>query len=97
MPITEFRGTELTELGKVALIEFYTDWCPSCKAVKRTLEKFSEERDDIEVWGVNVDENPELAKKIGIMSVPTFVVVKDGVIERRAGGTKTISELRALI
>lgn len=97
MPITEFHGNELTDVGEVALIEFYTDWCPSCKAVKRTLEKFAEERDGLDVWTVNADENPELAKKFGIMSVPTFVVMKDGIVSRRVSGAKTINELRALI
>lgn len=97
MPVTELRGDALSDIGEIALIEFYTDWCPSCKAVKGTLEKLAEERDDLDVRIVNADENPELAKKFGIMSVPTFVVMKEGVVSRRVSGAKTISELRSLI
>ena len=97
MPVTELRGDALADIGEVALIEFYTEWCPSCKAVRGTLERFAEEREDLDVRAVNADENPELAKKFGIMSVPTFVVMKDGVVSRRVSGAKTISELRTLI
>ena len=97
MPVTELRGDTLADIGEVALIEFYTEWCPSCKAVRGTLERLAEEREDLDVRAVNADENPELAKKFGIMSVPTFVVMKDGVVSRRVSGAKTISELRTLI
>lgn len=97
MPVAELRGDALNDIGEIALIEFYTDWCPSCKAVRGTLERLAEERDDIDVRAVNADENPELAKKFGIMSVPTFVVMKEGVVSRRVSGAKTISELKALI
>ena len=97
MPVTELRGDALNDIGEIALIEFYTDWCPSCKAVRGTLERLAEERDDLDVRTVNADENPELAKKFGIMSVPTFVVMKEGVVSRRVSGAKTINELRSLI
>ena len=97
MPVTELRGDALNDIGEIALIEFYTDWCPSCKAVRGTLERLADERDDLDVRAVNADENPELAKKFGIMSVPTFIVMKEGVVSRRVSGTKTISELKALI
>ena len=97
MPVTELRGDALADIGEIALIEFYTEWCPSCKAVRGTLERLAEEREDLDVRAVNADENPELAKKFGIMSVPTFVVMKDGVVSRRVSGAKTISELRTLI
>lgn len=97
MPVAELHGDALTDIGEIALIEFYTDWCPSCKAVRGTLEKLADEREDIDVRAVNADENPELAKKFGIMSVPTFVVMKDGIVSRRVSGAKTLSELKSLI
>jgi len=97
MPVTELHGDALNDIGEIALIEFYTDWCPSCKAVRGTLERLADERDDLDVRTVNADENPELAKKFGIMSVPTFVVMKEGVVSRRVSGAKTINELKSLI
>jgi len=97
MPVTELHGDALNDIGEIALIEFYTDWCPSCKAVRGTLERLADERDDLDVRTVNADENPELAKKFGIMSVPTFVVMKEGVVSRRVSGANTINELKSLI
>ena len=96
MPVIDFRGDELKELGDLTLIEFYTDWCPSCRAAKNAVERLVKENEELEVLTVNTDENPKLAKEFGIMSVPTFVLMKEGRVHKRVSGAKSLGELREL-
>ena len=64
--------------GKAALVDFYADWCGPCKMMDPVVEELSEEYKEKAVFGkVNVDENPSLAQKYGVMSIPTFVVLKE--------------------
>ena len=67
---------ELIEKGTV-LIDFYADWCGPCKMMSPIVDEMSKEV-DIKVVKVNVDNAVEVAKKYGIMSIPTFIVFKDG-------------------
>lgn len=60
------------------LVDFYADWCGPCKMISPILEEISDERDDIKIIKVNVDNHNELAVKYGIMSIPTMIVFKDG-------------------
>ena len=80
--------------GKAALVDFYADWCGPCKMMAPVVEELSEEYKEKAVFGkVNVDENPSLAQKYGVMSIPTFVVLKDGQVARKAMGAIDKKEL----
>ena len=63
---------------KPVLIDFYADWCGPCQMLSPIVSEIAKTRDDIIVGKVNVDENPELATKFGVMSIPMLVVIKDG-------------------
>lgn len=65
---------------KPVLIDFYADWCGPCRMLSPIVSQIAEERDDIIVGKVNVDENPFLSAKFGIVSIPMLAVVKDGEI-----------------
>lgn len=82
---------------KTVLIDFYADWCAPCKMMSPVVEKIAEEQENIIVFKVNVDNEPELAIKYGVMSIPTFVVVKNGEEANRAVGAIAKSELEELI
>lgn len=62
----------------MALVDFYADWCGPCKMVSPIVDEISEERPDIIVGKVNVDEENALAIKYGVMNIPTLIVFKDG-------------------
>ncbi len=77
---------EVAESSRTVLLDFWASWCGPCRMVSPLIDELAEELSDIKVGKVNVDEQPELAEKFGVMSIPTLVVLKNGnVINRRVG------------
>ena len=70
------------------LLDFWAPWCGPCRMVAPIVEEIARERKDIKVGKVNVDEQPELASRFGVMSIPTLVVMKDGKIVNQAMGAR---------
>jgi thioredoxin 1 len=65
--------------AKITLVDFWADWCVPCKRVAPILEELSEEyKGKVEFFKLNVDENPEIASKMKIVSIPTIIIFKDG-------------------
>ena len=77
---------EVLKSEKTVLIDFYADWCGPCKMQSPIIDKIAEERQDIKVGKVNIDENSELAEKYGVMSIPTLVVIKNGEVSSQFVG-----------
>lgn len=77
----------VVEAAPLAMVDFWADWCGPCKMITPTVEALAEQYGDRVVTGkVNVDEEPELARRFGIMSIPTVVFLKNGKeIERKVG------------
>lgn len=79
---------EVMNSDKPILLDFWAPWCAPCRMVAPTVEEIASERVDIKVGKINVDEQPELANKFGIMSIPTLVVMKNGKIVQRVSDVR---------
>lgn len=79
---------EVMNSDKPVLLDFWALWCGPCRRVTPIIEEISNERSDIKVCKVNVDEEPELAGEFGIMSIPTLVTVKNGQVVGQTVGAR---------
>lgn len=84
---------EVLRSDKPVLLDFFAVWCGPCKMISPILEEIAEEREDIKVCKVNVDEEPELAAKYQVMSIPTLFVIKDGEIVNQSMGAKPKAQI----
>ena len=79
---------EVLNSDKTVLLDFWASWCEPCRRVVPIVEEIADERRDIKVGKINVDEEPELANKFSIMSIPTLVVMKNGKIVQQVSGAR---------
>ena len=79
---------EVLNSDKTVLLDFWAAWCAPCRRVVPIVEEIADERRDIKVGKINVDEEPELANKFSIMSIPTLVVMKNGKIVQQVSGAR---------
>ena len=79
---------EVMNSEKKVLLDFWAPWCGPCRRVVPLVEEIARERPDIKVGKINVDENPELSSRFGIMSIPTLVVMEKGKIINQAMGAR---------
>lgn len=75
------------------LVDFYADWCGPCKMMAPIVEEISNERSDIVVGKVNIDDNMQIAHNFKIVSIPTLIVFKDGEEHKRIVGYVSKDEL----
>ena len=71
-----------------ALVDFYADWCGPCKMMSPIVDEIADERTDVTVAKVNVDESSELASRFAVVSIPTLIIFKDGKEAGRIIGFK---------
>ena len=88
---------EVIRSDKPVLLDFWAPWCGPCRMVVPIVEQIAEERSDIKVGKVNIDEQAELAGKFGIMTIPTLLVMKDGQIVNKAIGARSKSKILELL
>ena len=79
----------------IALVDFYADWCGPCKMMSPIVNEIADERTDVTVAKVNVDESSELASRFGVVSIPTFIIFKDGKESSRIIGARPKAEILA--
>ena len=83
---------------KPALVDFWADWCGPCKMLSPVVDSVSEQLSDkADFYKVNVDEEPELAREYGIMSIPTLILFKDGEIVEQSIGLIGEADIAALV
>lgn len=69
---------EVMNSDKTVLVDFYADWCGPCKMQSPIVDEIDSERDDVKVCKINIDQQPGLAMRFGVMSIPTIMVIKKG-------------------
>ena len=79
---------EVMQSEKTVLVDFWASWCGPCRMLSPIVDEIAEERTDIKVGKVNVDEQEELAMRYGIMSIPTLIVFKNGEAVRKTMGVQ---------
>ncbi len=91
-----FEG-EVIKSDKPVLVDFWAAWCGPCMMVSPIVDEIAEERTDIKVGKINVDEESELAVKFGIDSIPSLLVFKDGRVVNRSVGAVPKQSILKLI
>ncbi len=88
---------EVVESDMPVLLDFWATWCGPCRMIAPTVEEIAEERSDIKVGKVNVDEQAELANAFGITSIPTLVVLKNGKVTNQLVGVRPKDEILRML
>jgi thioredoxin 1 len=95
--VTKENFEQLLSADKPVLLDFYADWCGPCRMIAPLIEEIANERDDIIVGKINVDEQGELAQAYDVMSIPTLIVLKEGKIANQATGARPKAAILAML
>jgi thioredoxin 1 len=90
---TDFANVVL-QSDKPVLVDFWAEWCGPCRMVHPVLEEFAAEQDNLQIVKLNVDENPEIATRYRITSIPALTVFQNGGVVKQIIGAKPKAALR---
>ncbi|MDF2678121.1 MAG: thioredoxin [Bacillota bacterium] len=88
---------EVLNSDKPVLLDFWASWCGPCKMISPIIDEIAKENTEIKVGKINVDEQPELASKYGVMSIPTLAVIKNGKLVKTMVGAKPKSSIIGML
>ena len=101
MAVLEVTGAsfekEVLQSDRPVLADFYADWCGPCKMLRPILEEISDDRQDVKVVSINIDEENELAEQFDVSAIPCVVLIKDGMEVDRSVGLKPREALEELL
>lgn len=89
---------EVIKSDKPVLVDFWASWCMPCKMMSKTIDEIATEMGDrVKVCKINIDEEQELAVKYGVMSIPTFLVFKNGKVAEMTVGVQEKENIARLL
>ncbi|MCD7824630.1 MAG: thioredoxin [Clostridiaceae bacterium] len=88
---------EVMQSDKPVFIDFWAAWCGPCQMVAPVIEELAQEVADVKIAKVNVDEEPDLAQKYNVMSIPTMLLVKNGEIVNTTVGAQPKADILKFI
>lgn len=96
--ITDANFEVETQEG-VVLVDFWAPWCGPCRMQAPILEQLAGEvdEDELRIYKMDVDENPNTARQFGIMSIPTLLFKKDGQVMKQVAGVHTKGQIKAIL
>ena len=90
-------ASEVLNSNKPVLLDFYADWCGPCRMVGPIVSEIADERNDVKVGKINVDEQPEIAAQFQVMSIPMLAVIKNGKLENQVVGYRSKEQIEAML
>jgi len=89
---------DVLQNSKAVLLDFWAEWCGPCKMIAPLLDEVAGKYEDrLDVVKLNVDENPNVAQKFGIRSIPTLILFKDGAVQAQLMGAMPLRQLEEFL
>ena len=88
---------EVLQSEKTVLLDFFATWCGPCKMLAPILDEIAEDREDIKVCKVDVDQEPELASQYQVVSIPTLFVIEKGQVVNQSLGAKPKAKILEML
>ena len=88
---------EVKKKEKTVLVDFWASWCGPCRMVGPILDEIAAEHPEYKIVKINVDEEPELASRYQVVSIPTLMVVKNGQVVSQSAGARPKNQILAML